>query len=380
MQRKIFEEEHELFRESVRRFLQAEAVPHMDEWREQGAVDRQLFRKAGDNGFLFMWAEEEYGGLGVNDFRYDQVILEEFYNAGCGDIFLTTHNRLVGRYLGNFANDEQKRRFYPGCISGETILGVAMTEPGTGSDLAAMQTRAVDCGDHWLLNGSKTYISNGIIGDLFVVAAKTGERSLGLFLVERGMPGFERGRNLNKLGMKAQDTAELFFDDVRVPKSNVLGEADKGFYYLMQNLAEERLQSAICSLANARAALEETLTFTLERKVFGKPVASFQNSRFQLATMRTETDVAQAFIDRCVQDHNDGHLPAEDAAKAKLYCSELEGRVVDSCLQLHGGAGYMDEYMICRRYGDARISRIYAGTSEIMREIIARSMGLDFRD
>jgi len=382
VKRRLFEGDHAMFRDSVRRFLHAEASPHMEQWRRDGVVDRAIFQKAGDAGFLFMWAEERFGGLGLNDFRYEQVLIEELYRAGCGDIFIPTHNRLVGRYLGNLATEEQKDRFYPGCIRGETILGIAMTEPDTGSDLAAMKTRAVDCGDHWKLTGAKTYISNGIIGDLFVVAAKTSEsekRSVGLFLVERGMEGFSRGRNLDKLGMKAQDTAELFFDNVCIPKNNELGDPSKGFYYLMQNLAEERLQSATCSVANASAALEETLEFTKERKVFGNPVASFQNNRFQFASMRTELDVAQVFVDQCVQELNAGELTGADAAKVKLFCSELEGRVVDQCLQFHGSAGYMDEYRISRRYADARISRIYAGTSEVMREIISRDMGLDYR-
>ncbi|WP_250463174.1 acyl-CoA dehydrogenase family protein [Microbulbifer litoralis] len=382
MERMLFDSEHDMFRESVRKFLQVEAVPNMEQWRRDGLVDREIFRRAGEQGFLFMWAEERFGGLGLNDFRYDQILIEELYRAGCGDIFIPAHNRLVGRYLGNLATEEQKDRFYPGCISGETILGIAMTEPDTGSDLASMKTRAEDCGDHWKLTGAKTYISNGIIGDLFVVAAKTGgagERQLGLFLVERGMEGFSRGRNLDKLGMKAQDTAELFFDAVRIPKENQLGDPARGFYYLVQNLAEERLQSGASSLANATAALAETLAFSRERKVFGQPVASFQNNRFQFASMQTELDVAQVFVDRCVLDQNANRLDAADAAKVKLFCSELEGRVVDQCLQFHGSAGYMDEYPISRRYADARISRIYAGTSEVMREIISRDMGLDFR-
>ncbi|MFV8819391.1 acyl-CoA dehydrogenase family protein [Haliea sp. E17] len=383
MQRSEFHDEHHMFRESVRRFLQAEAVPHMDEWRRQGAVDRDIFRKAGEQGFLFMWGDEQYGGLGINDFRYDQILIEELYRVACGDIFLSTHNRLVGRYLGRLASEEQKQRFFPGCISGETILGIAMTEPDTGSDLAAMKTRVEDCGDHWRLSGTKTYISNGIIGDLFVVAARNpaaGDRAIGLFLVERGMEGFSRGRNLEKLGMKAQDTAELFFDSVRIPRGNALGDPARGFYYLMENLAEERVQSATCSLANASAAMAEALDYTRERLVFGRPVASYQNTRFQFASLQTEIDIAQVYLDRCVTELNRDALAAEDAARVKLFCSELEGRVVDQCLQFYGGAGYMDEYLISRRYADARISRIYAGTSEIMREIIARKMGLDYRD
>ena len=382
MTRYIFDEEHEMFRDSVRSFMQNEIGPNSERWHEAGIVDREAFRKAGDMGLLLMWADEKYGGAGVADFRYEQILIEE--NAWHGDagFFMTLHNRLVAPYIGELGTDEQKQRWLPKCISGEYILAVAMSEPGAGSDVAGMRTRAEDKGDHYLLNGSKTYISNGINADLVVVAAKTDPDSthgLSLFVVERDMEGFERGRNLKKMGLKSQDTAELFFNNVRVPKENLLGEFNRGFYHLMHFLAEERLLGAAQYLAAADAALAITMDYVSERKAFGQRVADFQNTRFKLADMRTEIDVAQAFVDQCVMEHNKGALSADTAAKAKLFCSELEGRVLDECVQLHGGAGYMEEYPICRMYLNARVSRIYAGSSEIMREIIARSMGLDPR-
>lgn len=382
MERKIFDTEHEIFRDSVSRFLEAEIKPNIDRWYEAGIVDREAFRKAGEHGLCLMWAEEAYGGLGVQDFRYEQIIIEQMAHYGDPGFGLPLHSRLVGPYLGALGTPEQKARFLPGCISGETILGIAMSEPGAGSDIAGIRTRADDRDDHFLLNGSKTYISNGINGDIFVVAARTDANNphcIGLFLVERGMDGFRRGRNLKKLGLKAQDTAELFFDDVRIPKDNVLGDPRKGFYYLMQFLAEERLIVACGCVAAAEAALQATLEYVRERNAFGRPVGMFQNSRFKLADMRTRIDVAQTFVDRLVMDHNEGKLTAEVAAEGKVFCSELEGWTTDECLQLHGGAGYMDEYPISRMYANARVSRIYAGSSEIMREIIARGMGLDPR-
>jgi len=382
VERRIFEEEHEIFRDSVARFFQAEIQPHVEGWLEKGIVDREAFTKAGEQGLCLMWADEAYGGLGLEDFRFEQIIIEELAKYGDPGFGLSLHSRLVGPYIGKLGNDEQKARFLPGCISGETILGIAMSEPGAGSDVAGIRTRAEDKGDHWLLNGSKTYISNGINGDLFVVAARTSPDNpygIGLFLVERDLEGFTRGRNLKKMGLKAQDTAELFFDNVKVPKGNVLGDPMKGFYYLMQFLAEERLIVASGSLAAAEVALGLTIEYVKERRVFGQTVADFQNTRFMLADMRTRIDVGQAFIDRLVMDHNEGRLSAEVAAEAKLFCTELEGQVTDQCLQLHGGAGYMDEYPISRMYANARVSRIYAGSSEIMKEIIARGMGLDPR-
>ena len=382
MPRPLFEDEHEMFRDTVRSFMKNEIAPHSDRWHEAGIVDREAFAKAGELGLLLMWADEQYGGAGVRDFRYEQILIEENQWYGDPGFFMTLHNRLVGPYLGELANDEQKARWLPKCISGEYILAVAMSEPGAGSDVAGIRTRAEDAGDHYLLNGSKTYISNGINADLVVVAAKTDPNSshgLSLFVVERGMDGFERGRNLKKMGLKSQDTAELFFNNVKVPKENLLGEFNRGFYHLMHFLAEERLLGAVQYLAAADAALATTMEYVTERKAFGQRVADFQNTRFKLADMRTEIDVAQAFVDQCVQEHNAGRLSADTAAKAKLFCSELEGRVMDECVQLHGGAGYMDEYPICRMFLNARVSRIYAGSSEIMREIIARSMGLDPR-
>jgi acyl-CoA dehydrogenase len=382
MKRKIFGEEHEMFRDTVHAFMLNEIQPHADKWHAQGIVDREAFEKAGDTGLLLMWADEKFGGAGVDDFRYEQILIEENMQFGDPGFFMTLHNRLVGPYLGQLGTDSQKERWLPKCVSGESILAVAITEPGAGSDVAGLKTRAEDGGDHFLLNGSKTYISNGINADLVVVVARTSPETshgLSLFVVERGMEGFERGRNLAKMGLKSQDTAELFFNNVKVPKENLLGELHRGFYHLMHFLAEERLLGAVQYLAACEAAFAETMRFVTERKAFGQTIADFQNTRFKLADMRTQMDVAQAFVDQCVLEHNDGILSADDAAKAKLFCSELEGRVVDECVQLHGGAGYMDEYPICRMFLNARVSRIYAGTSEIMREIIARSLGLDPR-
>jgi len=382
MQRNIFEEEHEMFRDASRSFLINEIQPHADRWCEAEIVDREAFLKAGEQGLLCMWADEKYGGAGVSDFRYEQILLEE--NAKYGDVgwFIFLHNRLVGPYIGDLGTEEQKTRWLPKCVSGENVLAIAMTEPGAGSDVSGIRTKAEDKGDHYLLNGAKTFISNGILADLVIVAARTdpnNSHGLSLLVVERGMDGFERGKNLKKMGMHSQDTAELFFNNVKVPKENLLGEWNRGFYHLMHFLAEERLLSAVGSLANAEAAFAVTLEYASDRKVFGQSVAEFQVNRFKFADMRTEMDVAQAFIDRCVMVHNDGKLTAEDAAKAKLYATELEDRVTDQCVQLHGGNGYMDEYPISRMYTAARVSRIYAGSSEIMREIIARSIGLDPR-
>lgn len=376
MQRKPFDPEMELFRDSARKFFQTEIRPHSARWREAGMVDREAFLKAGEAGMLCMWADEQYGGLGLRDFRYEQILIEE--NAAHGDsgFFCTLHSRLVAPYIQHFGTPEQKQRFLPGCISGEKILALAMTEPDAGSDLAGMKSRAEDKGDHWLLNGSKTYISNGILSDVVIVAAKThpeNPHGVTLFLVERGMEGFERGRLLKKMGMKSQDTAELFFRDVKVPKANVLGQPHAGFYQLMKALAEERLIAACGNVAAARVALDLTKEFVRNRKVFGKPLSKMQNTRFKLASLDAELDFAQTYVDRCVEVHNTGKLDPTDAARAKLLTSELNGRMVDEGVQLHGGAGYMEEYEICRLYQDERIHRILAGTSEIMKEIIARA-------
>ena len=366
----------------MRRFIQSEVGPNVDRWREQGCCDREIFRKAGAQALLLMWADEQYGGAGNADFRYEQILYEENIRHGDIGLFLTLHSRIVGPYFERFGSDEQKRRFLPGAISGDTILAIAMTEAGAGSDLAGMTSRAEDRGDHWLLNGSKTYISNGINGDVVIVAARTVPESshgIGLFIIERGMAGFERGRKLAKMGLDAQDTAELFFNDVAVPKANVLGDPTKGFRYLADGLNEERLLAACQSIGHAQVAFDVTLDFVKERRAFGKPIGAFQNTRFKMAEMRAQLDAGQTWIDALVMEHNAGRLDADSAAAAKLLSSELEGRVMDECVQLHGGAGYMGEYRISRMYRDARVSRIYAGTSEIMREIIGRSLGLDER-
>lgn len=382
MQRTIFEPEHEQFRDSVRKFMQAEVGPHADRWREAGMVDREVYLKAGGQGLLCVFAEEKYGGAAIDDLRFDQIIVEENMRYGDIGFYINLHNDLVAPYIHKLCNQEQKDRFMPGIVSGETILAVAMTEPSTGSDLAGMKTRAVENGDHWVLNGAKTYISNGILGDLIVVAARTDPdrpHGISLFLVERGMEGFERGRKLEKMGLKSQDTAELFFNDVKVPQKNLIGEAGQGFKYLAQMLAQERLIAAIGFMATAQTAFDLTLEYVKERRAFGKPIGAFQNTRFKMAQMRAELDMAQTYVDQCVLLLNDNALTAEDASAAKLLTSELEGRVMDQCVQFHGGAGYMEEYRISRMYTDSRISRIFAGTSEIMLEIIGRGLGLDER-
>jgi len=375
LQREFTEEQH-MFRDAYRKFLAAEIVPHMESWREAGIVDREAFRRAGEQGFLMVWPEEKYGGMGDPDFRFEQIIIEETAYARAGDWYNSLHSRLVGPYLTRFGNEEQCQRFLPGCVSGETILAIAMTEPDAGSDLAGMRATAVEKDDHWLLNGSKTYISNGINADLVVVAAKTDPENnphhMTLFLVERGMEGFARGRNLEKMGMKAQDTAELFFNDVKVPKANVLGEPGKGFIYLMQGLAEERLIGAAGYIASAQLSWDLTADYVKQRKAFGKPLAAFQNTQFRLAEMRMQLDIAQCYVDQCVRAFAADQLTAADAAKAKLVTSELAVAAADLGVQMHGGAGYMDEYPISRQYTDARITTIYEGRSEGMKIIIRR--------
>ena len=382
IRRRIFDEEHTLFRDSVRRWMAEHVAPHAERWRSEGQVDRDVWRAAGDAGYLAMFVDPAYGGLGLDDFRFDQILTEELTRID-SSFYMPLHNRIVAPYIDSLGTDAQKQRFLPGVCSGECILAIAMTEPGTGSDLAAISTRAEDKGDHWLLNGAKTYISNGQLADLVVVAAKTGsgdQKSVGLFLVERDFEGFERGRNLKKLGLDGQDTSELFFNNVVVPKDNVLGAPTEGFRNMMVNLAEERLGGAVQFAARAERALEITHEFVTERKAFGQAIGAFQNTRFKMAEMRTQLDAAWALVDHCVLEHLEGALTADLAAEAKLFTSEVEGRVVDECLQLHGGAGYMDEYEITRHYRDARVSRIYAGTSEIMKEIIGRGLGLDGRE
>lgn len=382
MQRLIFDPEHEQFRDSARRFFQREIAPHAERWREQGYVDRDAYVKAGAQGYLLMWADEAYGGAGVKDFRYEQIVYEENIRHGEIGFYINLHSGLVAPYIGELGNEEQKKRLLPGCISGEKILAIAITEPGAGSDMAGVKTHAEDRGDHWLINGSKTYISNGQIADIVIVVARTipDKRSgLGLLIVETGMAGFERGRRLKKMGMAAQDTSELFFKDVKIPKANVLGDPFAGFSYLSRFLSGERLIAAIGSMAAAQTAFDITLGYVRERRAFGKLIGAFQNTRFVMADLRTQIDAAQTFVDQCVLLYNADKLTPEIAAQGKLLSSEVEGRVTDACVQLHGGAGYMEEYRISRLYTDARVTRIFAGSSEIMKEIIGRSLGLDER-
>jgi alkylation response protein AidB-like acyl-CoA dehydrogenase len=377
MRRIGFDGEMALFRESARRFFTTEVAPQRGLWKTQGIVDRSAFLAVGSMGYLCMWIPEEYGGLGLTDLRYEQILMEENICHGDRGFFFWLHSRLVAPYLQNYGTEEQKRRFYPGIMSGKQILAIAMTEPHTGSDLAAMKTQAVQHADYWVLNGTKTYISNGINADVVVVAARTDparRNGLTLFLIERDMPGFERGRKLAKMGLHSQDTAELFFNQVKVPASHVLGEPHLGFSLLMRRLSEERLLAAIYNIASARFAQQLTIDFVRERQVFGRPLSSLQNTRFKLAELDTEINLAQAWVDRLVDDYNAGSLDNTDAARAKLYTSALNGRMVDEGVQLHGGAGYMQEYEICQLYVDERVHRILAGTSEIMKEIIAREI------
>ncbi len=376
-----FTEEQVMFRQAYRKFLETEIQPYMAEWKKAGIVDRSAFKKAGDQGFLMIWPAEQYGGLGDNDFRYEQIIIEETAAAGCGDWYNSLHSRLVGPYFENLGTDEQKQRFLVPAVSGDKILAVAMTEPDAGSDLAGMRTSIKDAGDHFVLNGSKTYISNGINADAVVVAARQegtdSSHALTLCVVERGMEGFERGRNLEKMGLKAQDTAELFFNNIKIPRENILGEPGKGFKYLMHGLAEERLLGAVGFIASAKAAFEETRKYCLERKMFGSRLADMQNTQFSMAEMDTEIELAQVYCDYCVTLHNKGKLTSNMGAKAKLMTSEALCKMVDLGVQLHGGAGYMMEYPIASMYLDARISRIYAGSSEVMKLIIGRDIFSD---
>jgi alkylation response protein AidB-like acyl-CoA dehydrogenase len=340
-----------------------------------------VFTAAGRSGFLGMQIPEEFGGGGTNDFRFNQALNEQAALAGVtgSALGITLHNDTCLPYFLSFADDEQKRRWLPGIASGELITAVAMTEPGAGSDLSGIRTNARREGDHYVVNGSKTFITNGINADLVITVVRTGEdrhKGLSLLIVERGMDGFERGRNLDKLGLHSQDTAELSFSDVRVPVANLLGEEGQGFAQLGAKLPQERMSIAITGVSMARAALQWTIDYVKERTAFGAPIASFQNTKFVLAEVATEIDVAQAWLDRCVDRLNDGELSTADASKAKWWCTELQGRVLDRCLQLHGGYGYMTEYPVCRRYADARVTRIYGGSTEIMKSVVSKSLGL----
>jgi alkylation response protein AidB-like acyl-CoA dehydrogenase len=379
MKRTIFDDEHSMFRDAVRRFVQNEIVPHHEQWEHDGIVPRELWLKAGELGFLCMDAPEAYGGLEIQDFRYNAIVVEELTRVGASGVGFGLHNDVNMPYFLKYTSDEQKQRWLPKMISGEMITAIAMSEPGAGSDLQGVRTTAVRQGDHYLVNGQKTFITNGINSDAVITVVKTdsdkGHAGISLLVIERGMEGFERGRNLEKIGLKAQDTAELFFENVKVPVENLLGEEGKGFYYLMSSLPQERLSIAVIAVAACEAALEMTIDYCQQRTAFGQPIGKFQNSRFKLAEMKTEIEIARVFVDRCIMELNVGTLTAEEAAMAKWWTSELQTKVMDQCLQLHGGYGYMLEYPIAKFYLDARVQTIYGGTTEIMKEIIGRSLG-----
>jgi len=379
-ERTIYNSEHEQFRAAFRQWLDKEIVPHHEQWEADGITPREIWLAAGKLGFLGYHVPEEYGGGGVEDYKFGAIMQEEVSDTGAigSANGMTLHNDIVLPYFLGLCNDDQKKRWLPGMVRGELIGALAITEPNAGSDVAGMRTSAVRKGDAWVVNGSKTFITNGINSDLVILATRTnpdaGHRGFSIFVVERGMKGFERGRNLNKLGMHAQDTAELFFTDVEVPQENMLGQEGMGFVYLMQNLAQERLGMAVGGVKVAAAALRWTLEYTKERKAFGQSIASFQNSKFALAEMATEVQIAQVYVDRCIELHCESKLSAEQAAAAKFWVTELQNRTVDRCLQLHGGYGYMMEYPIARAWADSRIQTIYGGTTEIMKEIVGRSL------
>lgn len=382
MKRTIFETDHELFRDSAREFIGREVAPNVAKWEQSGKVDKEMFRKAGQAGLLGMAVPQEFGGGGVGDFRFNAVIVEEMMaaDAFASGMCITLHNDVVLPYFLELCTDEQKQRWYPGLVSGDLMSAIAMTEPGAGSDLAGISTTAVKDGDTYVVNGSKTFITNGINSDLIVTAVKTDpsqrHSGMSLIVIEEGMEGFTRGRNLEKIGLHAQDTAELFFDDVRVPVENVLGEEGKGFLHLVHNLPQERLSLAVGSIAHAQAAFDWTLEYVKERQAFGQPIGGFQTVKHTMAEMRTELDIAQTFIDAQITALNAGELSAEEAAKSKWWVTELENTVITRCLQLFGGWGYMEEYPIARAFRDARVQTIYGGTTEIMKEIVGKSLGL----
>jgi alkylation response protein AidB-like acyl-CoA dehydrogenase len=380
MRRTVFEPEHEQFREVVREFMAREVAPHAQAWEAAGIVDREVYRAAGKHGVIGFNVPDQFGGGGVSDFRFNAVVAEELAVAGPGTPAFTLHNDIVAPYLISLSTPGQQQRWLPGFASGDLIGAIAMSEPGAGSDLAGVRTHAERDGEMWVLSGSKTFISSGINADLVIVVTRTdptaGHRGFSLLVVERDMAGFTRGRNLEKIGQKSQDTAELFFDQVRVPVANVLGQEGRGFYHLMHNLPAERLSIAVSAVAGARAILTETVAYTKNRTAFGQPIGAFQHNRFVLAELDTELDIARVYVDRCLEAMVHDDLTAVEAAKAKWWTTELQKRVVDACVQLHGGYGYMLEYPVARAYLDARVQTIYGGTTEIMKEIIGRDLGL----
>ncbi len=376
----IYEQEHEDFRRTVRAFCEKEVVPHHDQWEKDGQVSREVWLQAGAAGLLCFDVDEEYGGAGVRDFRYNTVVAEEMARVGASGPGFPVHSDIIVPYISQLGTPEQKQRWLPGLVSGEIISAIAMTEPGAGSDLQGIRTSAVDKGDHYVVNGSKTFISNGILSDLVIVVCRTdpgaGHQGISLLVVERGMKGFERGRNLDKVGMKAQDTAELFFDNVAVPKANLLGEEGSGFVSLMTNLPQERISIAAMAVAAIEQVLDLSLAYAKERQAFGKPIGSFQHNRFLLAEMATHAHIARVFVNDCILKLNAGEVDTTLASMAKWWTTELQKQVVDAGVQLHGGYGYMLEYPIAKAFTDSRIQTIYGGTTEIQKEIIGRSLGL----
>jgi len=374
-ERKIYGEDHRIFRDAVARFMEREVVPYHDQWEKDGVVSREVWLKAGEAGLLLSTAAEEYGGAGA-DFGYCAIVIEESTRVNASGLGFQLHSDIVAPYIETYGSEELKKAWLPRMAKGEIIGGICMTEPGTGSDLQGVKTRAVRDGNDWVITGQKTFITNGQNADLFIVVAKTdpskGAKGTSLILVEADRAGFKRGRNLEKLGLKAQDTSELFFEDVRVPVTNILGEENQGFRYLMEQLPRERLLSAIRAVASAEVAIEWTVNYTKEREAFGQKIFEFQNTKFKLAECHAQAQMGRVYVDNCIELLREGKLDLEAAAIAKLWCSEMQGRVLDECLQLHGGYGYMWEYPITKAYADARINRIYAGTSEVMKLIISR--------
>jgi acyl-CoA dehydrogenase len=381
MRRDIFTQEHELFRQQVRKFVDKEIAPKVEHWNARGTSDRESWQRAGAEGFLGVCAPAEYGGAGA-DFLYAAVVNEEMARVRAHAMMISLHSDIVMPYLMEWGTPEQKQRYLPGTISGDILLGIAMTEPGTGSDLANVQTTARRDGDHYVLNGAKTFISNGQIGDLFVVVAKTNPQAqpphsgISLILVEAGTPGFVKGKKLDKLGLRGQDTSELFFEDCRVPVANLLGKEGQGFKMLMQKLQQERLVIAITAVASCRRALDDTIAYVKERRAFGQPIAAFQNTQFTIAELWTEVEVGQAFVDNLLAAHVRGEDIVMEVSGAKAWTTDLQKRLVGECLQLHGGYGFMMETPIATDYADAAVQSIYAGTNEIMKVIIARRLGL----
>jgi alkylation response protein AidB-like acyl-CoA dehydrogenase len=380
MSRQIFDAEHDSFRDAVGTFLDKEVVPYHEQWERDGVVSREVWEKAGAQGLLGLQLDEQYGGGGTDDFRYNIVIGEEMARRGVYGCAFSLFNDMIVPYLLASANDEQKQRWFPDLCAGRSIAAIAMTEPGAGSDLQGIRATAIDQGDHYLLNGQKTFISNGILSDLVIVVARTdpeaGHKGISLLVVERGMEGFERGRNLDKVGQHAQDTAELFFENVKVPKANLLGEEGAGFGYLMVNLSQERLSIASAAATACEVVLDMTLSYAKERTAFGKPIGKFQHNRFVIAEMATEAHIARVFLDDCIRLHVAGELDAKTASMAKWWITEVQKKLVDQGVQMHGGYGYMLEYPIAKAYVDSRVQTIYGGTTEIQKEIIGRSLGI----